>query len=633
MLAEDTNHQSRAMRSEWAYQCHLGEIRRRANRLLLWVLLLHWPAAVLIAIFVTPKTWIGEAAQVHPHVWSAMFFGGVLSLAPWWYGRGQPSNRFLSIMISISLTIWSAVLIHLTGGRIETHFHVFMSLAAIALYRDSRILFIAAGIVALDHFVRGIWWPQSVFGVFLESPYRWVEHGFWVFGEVFFLALASTRGLFELRALADRQVALEIDRELVEERVHERTLELEHQKERAERASSAKDDFLANMNHEVRTPLSAILGYSDLLLQSSPEDLQRSDIATDLSRNAHRLLSLMDNLIEVTSNYGSVAPIHVAAVPWLEEIDEVLQRFGPTAGRGLEVVIHSGALPVNIDIDRRLFRQTVGPVFDNAVKFTDRGTITIDIRYLRESERIEIEIADTGVGIEPEKHEQIFEVLSQADETRTREFEGAGLGLAIARRYARHLGGDIECLESAPGRGSRFKISIPAPATEGTTWVEQPEWSSSPAPRSNVTDGEGGDGSESKPPVETSVLSGYRILLAEDGPDNQRVLSFVLRKAGAEVTVVENGQLAVDAVMASDQGGVPFDIILMDMQMPVKDGYSATRELREAGYTNPILAVTAHALPHDEALCLEAGCCGYLAKPVDRKALISRTRDLIQEIS
>ena len=225
---------------------------------------------------------------------------------------------------------------------------------------------------------------------------------------------------------------------------------------------------------------------------------------------------------------------------------------------------------------------------------------------------MQFDIVDTGIGMGEQQIVTAFQPFVQADTSTTRKFGGTGLGLAISRRLTEMLGGNVS-IESMPGAGSVFSVTISIGSLRGVTMIDGPTEGKSLSIPSNKPNKQAGQDGQLQ----------CTILLAEDGPDNQKLISFILRKAGADVTVADNGQIALDLALAARDEGRPFDVILMDMQMPVLDGYGSTGQLRRAGYTGPIIALTAHAMSSDRDKCLRAGCNDYSTKPINRARLIA----------
>ncbi len=223
---------------------------------------------------------------------------------------------------------------------------------------------------------------------------------------------------------------------------------------------------------------------------------------------------------------------------------------------------------------------------------------------------MQFDVTDTGIGMAADQMARLFQPFAQGDVSTSRKFGGTGLGLVISKRLAEILGGDI-AVRSAVGEGSTFSLTVAAgPLQEVRMITEMAEAVNHTRPAS-------------QPPGDASVKLACRLLLAEDGPDNQRLISLLLRKAGAEVELAENGRIALDLALAAGREGRGFDLILMDMQMPVMDGYEATRRLRAEGFTAPIIALTAHAMAGDRERCLQAGCDDYISKPVERTSLLT----------
>jgi len=271
-----------------------------------------------------------------------------------------------------------------------------------------------------------------------------------------------------------------------------------------------------------------------------------------------------------------------------------------------------GPTPRTIQSDPVRLRQILINLASNAVKFTEIGKVRLVVRLINadsDEPIMQFDVIDTGIGMTETEIAKLFQPFSQADESTARKHGGTGLGLAISKRLAEKLGGDIT-VKSTPGEGSVFSVTIQVGPLDGVELVNCPTEALLPA-------------DSHKQPAASLAGFDCRILLAEDGPDNQRLIAFLLRKAGAEVVVADNGQTACDLALAARDKGDPFDVILMDMQMPVMDGYDATAKLREAGYSGPIIALTAHAMKEDRDRCLSVGCDDYTTKPIDRNRLIS----------
>lgn len=387
--------------------------------------------------------------------------------------------------------------------------------------------------------------------------------------------------------------------------------ELTEAKLAAEAANRAKSEFLANMSHEIRTPMTAIIGFSDLLLGGATSE-EAAEACQIIKRNGEHLLHLINDILDLSKIEAGKHNLDLQACCPRQLVSEVIRTMQVRAdAKGLRLSVEFGGdIPLEIKTDPVRLRQILVNLLGNAIKFTEMGSVRVVIqrdREFREGERLRFDIVDTGIGIADEHLAMLFQPFSQADTSARRRFGGTGLGLAISRRLARMLGGGIT-VSSVLGKGTTFRATIA---------MEPPGEAKPPESSAEITE----RGAVIKNAVPTLDC---RILLAEDGPDNQRLLAFLLRKAGAEVTVVEDGQQAVEQVFRNGEADRSIDLILMDMQMPVLDGYEAARKLRELGYQGPILALTAHAMKEDRQKCLDAGCDDYLAKPVDRQALLEQ---------
>ncbi|MBN1490529.1 MAG: response regulator, partial [Phycisphaerae bacterium] len=339
-------------------------------------------------------------------------------------------------------------------------------------------------------------------------------------------------------------------------------------------------------------------------------------------RNAQHLLRILNDILDLSKvEAGKLEIERLPCSPFqvLNEAVSVMRVRAEAKGLTLNLE-YLGSIPEQIVTDSTRLQQILFNLIGNALKFTESGGVRVVTRFLASSPTpaaepdyeahgafLQFDVIDTGIGMTPAQLDQVFDPFMQADSSTTRRFGGTGLGLAISRRLAELLGGTI-AVESCLGEGSCFRCIIATGPLDGIRMVDNPSKAALIVP-------------EDTPPSADVGTLDCRILLAEDGQDNQRLISFVLKKAGAEVTVVENGEAAMNAALTACEQGRAFDVILMDMQMPVLDGYEATSLLRRKGYAGPIIALTAHAMASDRRKCLDAGCDDYAVKPIDRKQL------------
>ena len=395
----------------------------------------------------------------------------------------------------------------------------------------------------------------------------------------------------------------------------------------AEAANAAKSEFLANMSHEIRTPMTAILGFADLLAGECDADAgKRAEYVGTIRRNGEHLLAIINDILDLSKIEAGKLHLDSSSVDCAAVARDVVALMDVKArAKGLTLGLRFDTpLPERVVTDPVRLRQILVNLVGNAVKFTEVGCITIALSCDPAVSLLRFDVIDTGIGISPEDCERLFGAFEQADASTSRRFGGTGLGLRISRRLAEMLGGRI-AVASSPGSGSTFSVTI---GTGDLTDVQLVAPDAEPA------------FAEPHPlpaPVPKALpLAGIRVLFAEDGPDNQRLIGFQLRKAGALVTIVENGRQAVESLTA---GGSldgpcieppPFDVVLSDMQMPVMDGYDAARTLRSLGCRLPIIALTAHAMRGDAERCLAAGCDVYATKPIDRERLVRVILDAIK---
>ena len=392
----------------------------------------------------------------------------------------------------------------------------------------------------------------------------------------------------------------------------------------AQAANVAKSAFLANMSHEIRTPMTAILGFADLLRDPHQTPADRHNCLQTIRRNGQHLLTIINDVLDLSKIEAGRMTIESLPCWPSQLVSEVVAMLRPRADeKNLSLDIHYAfPLPAVIQSDPVRLRQILLNLLGNAIKYTPSGAVTITLHCpdLKSTHpQLVMDISDTGVGIDPEKIPLLFLPFNQANSASSRSFGGSGLGLAISHRLAHMLGGDLT-VSSQAGQGSTFSLSLPTGALQNTKMLLHPgDLGRSPTlERQHVQ----------KAPAPRLKA---RILLAEDGPDNQALIAFYLQHAGAQVALANNGQEAYEAALDAWHDGHPFDLILMDMQMPLLDGYEATGKLREENYTGSIIALTAHAMAADREKCLQAGCDDYLAKPVDRQTLLSTIAALLQQ--
>jgi signal transduction histidine kinase/CheY-like chemotaxis protein/HPt (histidine-containing phosphotransfer) domain-containing protein len=389
----------------------------------------------------------------------------------------------------------------------------------------------------------------------------------------------------------------------LERAVLDRTHELQAAKETAETASQAKGYFLANMSHEIRTPLTAIIGFAQSLQGDDLSGPERTDAVHTILRNSQHLQDLISDILDFSKIEAGALTLEMTRLSLVEFLADIFALGQALASnRQLDFSCHvMPPIPAMIETDMTRLRQILINLLGNAVKFTGSpGWVRLLVSCDRMSGQLMFTVQDNGIGMSQETLSRLFQSFMQADVSTTRRFGGTGLGLSISRELALRLGGDIQVF-SVEHLGSLFVATV-ATGTPGTEeWLESPaEWRTDPV-------------ASSEPVAVASIHLAGQVLLAEDTLDNQRLISLLLRRTGITLTLAENGQQAVERAQETE-----FDLVLMDMQMPVMGGLEATRMLRLTGFEAPIIALTANATEADKMLAREAGCTDFLSKPLDQ---------------
>jgi two-component system, chemotaxis family, CheB/CheR fusion protein len=381
--------------------------------------------------------------------------------------------------------------------------------------------------------------------------------------------------------------------------------ELLEARARAEAADRAKSAFLANMSHEIRTPMSAILGYVEILSTRLTDVESQQDLET-IRSNGRYLLEIIDDILDLSRIEAGKLNLELTRVrpdKLALEVQSLMKLRAADKGLALSIEFN-GPLPETIETDATRLRQILINLIENAIKFTQHGGVKVTSTFDAATSLLAVEIADSGMGISPEALSRLFRPFTQADSSLTRRFGGSGLGLSICRALARLLGGDVT-VESRIGEGTTFTATIAAGDLAGVAVREVVATDALPvAPR---------------PPSGTLSCSA---LVVDDLREMRHLAACMLQEAGAQVELAANGQDAIERVLAARERSRSFDVIVLDMQMPVLDGYATAAELRRLGFNRPIVALTANAMKDDERKCLACGCDAYLTKPLDRVLLV-----------
>jgi signal transduction histidine kinase/ActR/RegA family two-component response regulator len=564
----------------------------------------------------------------------------IFSLAVFWARRAGLSLRgYRAVLVAVCDGALALLSIAATGG-VDSPFYPIIYICAVALsfrYRAPTAM-LAAATYGLGYFALA-WASGGLVGqeatIAARIAFTIVLAGLGCIVAESSRARTAQRAAAEHRESQQLAIARELRaaNELLEKRIHERTAaaeakaseleksreQLRAAKERADDASRTKSAFLANMSHEIRTPLGIMLGFTDVLLEQSIDPTEQRTYLSRIRLAGDQLLALVNDILDLSKVEAGRLEIEMRPFSLSSLVEEVASLLSEQAtARGLTLTVDTRpGVPDFVVSDRQRLRQILTNVIGNGIKFTEKGGIAVTLSSRpRAPDGIEIDflVRDTGSGLSEAEAQRLFTPFIQADNSTTRRYGGTGLGLALSRRLARALGGDVELVQSAPGAGSTFRIVIAAGLLASRT-------AALAAASQMLLRRERDAGPADSPP---RPLSGLHLLLVEDSPDNQILISTFLTLAGASVALAANGAEGVRQALAGSH-----DLILMDIQMPIMDGIQAMRRLRESGYDRPILAVTAHAMKEERERSLRLGFDDHVTKPIDRESL---TRVILRQV-
>jgi|SRR5579884_3571477 len=581
-------------------------ILRHTDVIFARLMIMQWLFGIILALTVSPRAWAGTHSHPHIHIWMAIFLGGAVTSVPVLFGFFQPGKALTRHTIAVGQMLMSALLIHLTGGRIETHFHVFGSLAFLAMYRDWRVLISATIVVAIDHFLRGVFWPHSVFGVFVASPYRWVEHAGWVIFEDVFLIISIRKSLSEMLLVAERQAKLEFVNEGIEHTVTERTAELRSSQEKLQQSQKmeAVGRLAGGIAHDFNNLLTVIGGYCALCLQGMEESNPLQKSISEIMKASERATALTGQLLAF-SRKQVMQPRVLQLTDVVSGMEKMLRRL---LGEDIDLCIHFESAVSNVRADPGQIEQVIMNLVVNARDAMPRGgkltisaeNVTIDEkshfrnRTLEVGKYVMLAVSDNGMGMTDEVKSHLFEPFYTTKGTG----KGTGLGLATCYGIICQSGGDIR-VYSELNSGTTFKIYLPC--TDAKV--------------------------ESTPQAEPGQLpSGTEsILVVEDEPAVRRLAVIVLRARGYQVQEAASAFEALSLIRKNPS----FDLVLTDVVMPqmsgkqlhdeIKNQLPQTKVLLMSGYTDDALAH--HGVLNGRILFLE--------KPFSPSRLARKVREVL----
>jgi len=596
-----------AARTEMLFHEQQQSIVKHTDRIFARLMICQWIFGVGLALWISPRTWIGTQSSIHLHVWAAIFLGGIVTSAPVLMAFLQPGKVLTRHAIAVGQMLMSALLIHLTGGRIETHFHVFGSLAILAFYRDWKVLVSAATVVYVDHVVRGLFWPQSVYGVVSAPIWRSLEHAGWVIFEVTFLMISIRKSLSEMRLVAERQARLESLNEHFEQTVVERTAELTRSEAqlRQSQKMEAVGRLAGGVAHDFNNLLTVIGGYCAIsLAKASGGDGFRKNFL-EIQKAADRAAALTGQLLAF-SRKQVLQPRVIQLNDVVRGMEKMLRRL---IGEDIELSTVYVPNLGNVKADPGQLEQVIMNLCVNARDAMPRGgkltisaaNVAIDQessfrnRTLAVGDYVMIAVSDNGMGMTEEVKSHLFEPFY----TTKGVGKGTGLGLATCYGIICQSGGAIR-VYSELNSGTTFKIYLPR--TDAEVQTSQTEVRRLPAGKENI-------------------------LVVEDDPAVRQLAILILREAGYNVQESGNAFEALELIRRNPI----FDLVVTDVIMPQMSGKALCDEIKAqipetkvllmSGYTDDALA---HHGVLDEGL-------NFLEKPFSPSKFATKVREVLDE--
>jgi signal transduction histidine kinase len=437
--------QATERRADELFRAHQQRLHRHTDHLFAGLMVLQWLAGIAAAYWISPRAWSGTMSWPHLHLRAAVYLGGAISLFPVLLALFRPGHLSTRLVIAVGQGLTSALLIHLTGGRIETHFHVFGSIAFLSFYRDWRVLAPITLVVSLDHLLRGLYWPESVYGVLSASGWRWFEHTGWLLFEDVFVIASCRRGVREMRSIATRQAQLETANALVERG----------------KLAELRSRFVSMASHEFRTPLTTILAACQSLVRyidrMSLE--QRLDRLAKIEAEVQHMTGLLDDVLTIGKADAGKLDFEPARVDLKRLCEEIVAEAQMTAAATQRLVLACAEDLTSVTVDPKLVRRILGNLLTNAAKYSPMdATVSCQVA-VRDGQPV-FEVRDQGIGIPPEDQARLFEPFHRG--TNVGKIPGSGLGLAITKKAVEIHGGTI-AVESIVGKGTTFVVRLGCP--------------------------------------------------------------------------------------------------------------------------------------------------------------------------